>query len=415
MSSSKDPQSGVPAHSKGSWTSFLKSIASFNGDLSSLTAPPFILSSTSLTEYSAYWAEHPALFVAAAREADPEKRALAVLKWFLSTLHQQYCSRSEKLGSEKKPLNPFLGELFLGKWDSDADVGETTLISEQVSHHPPATAYAIRNEKHGVELQGYNAQKASFSSTIQIKQIGHALLTLTPPGADKNDPAQQERYLITLPHLHIESLIYGTPFVELEKSTRIASSTGYVAKIDYSGKGWLSGKKNTFSAILYKENEGEKKPLYTVDGQWSDSFVIKDSRKHEVDRFSVKDTKTTPLTLAPIDEQDLYESRRAWRDVAVGIERGDMDAVSVAKSKIENAQRELRKVEKSEGREWDRRFFKRVNDNDDDGFWKLARMLGITSLESEKTGGVWRFDAANAVNAQPPYHKIGGEGLGVAA
>ncbi|PYI10107.1 oxysterol binding protein [Aspergillus sclerotiicarbonarius CBS 121057] len=415
MSSSKDPQSGVPAHSKGSWTSFLKSIASFNGDLSSLTAPPFILSSTSLTEYSAYWAEHPALFVAAAREADPEKRALAVLKWFLSTLHQQYCSRSEKLGSEKKPLNPFLGELFLGKWNSDAEVGETTLISEQVSHHPPATAYAIRNEKHGVELQGYNAQKASFSSTIQIKQIGHALLTLTPPGADKNDPAQQERYLITLPHLHIESLIYGTPFVELEKSTRIASSTGYVAKIDYSGKGWLSGKKNTFSAILYKENEGEKKPLYTVDGQWSDSFVIKDSRKHEVGRFSVKDTKTTPLTLAPIEEQDLYESRRAWRDVAVGIERGDMDAVSVAKSKIENAQRELRKVEKSEGREWDRRFFKRVNESDDDGFWQLARMLGITSLESEKTGGVWRFDAANAVDAKPPYHKSGGEGLGFTA
>lgn len=69
--------------------------------------------------------------MAPAKEADPEKRALAVLKWFLSTLRQQYCSRSEKLGSEKKPLNPFLGELFLGKWE-DPDAGETTLISEQV-------------------------------------------------------------------------------------------------------------------------------------------------------------------------------------------------------------------------------------------------------------------------------------------
>ena len=134
-----------------------------------MTAPPFILSTTSLTEYSAYWAEHPAVFVAPAKEADPEKRALLVLKWFLSTLHQQYCSRSEKLGSEKKPLNPFLGELFIGKWAGDAEVGETELISEQVryarlilyvnysplinhSHHPPATAYAIRNEKNGVEV-----------------------------------------------------------------------------------------------------------------------------------------------------------------------------------------------------------------------------------------------------------------------
>ncbi|KAE8146556.1 hypothetical protein BDV25DRAFT_48768 [Aspergillus avenaceus] len=413
MSSSKD---AIPASSKGSWSSFLKSIASFNGDLSSLTAPPFILSSTSLTEYSAYWAEHPKLFVAPARESDPEKRALAVLKWFLSTLHQQYCSRSEKLGSEKKPLNPFLGELFLGKWNNDEDVGETSLISEQVSHHPPATAYAIRNENHGVELQGYNAQKASFSSTIQIKQIGHALLTLTPPNADKNDPAQREQYLITLPALHIESLIYGTPFVELEKSTRIVSSTGYMAKIDYSGKGWLSGKKNTFTAILYNENEGEKKPLYTVDGQWSKQFTIKNARtKEEVETYSVEDNKTKPLQLAPLEEQDLYESRRAWRDVASGIERGDMDAVSVAKSKIENAQRELRKVEKSEGREWERRFFNRVDENEDQGFSQLAKKAGLASLESEKTGGVWRFAPERANGAAPPYHKDGGEGLGVSA
>jgi hypothetical protein len=43
------------------------------------------------------------------------------------------------------------------------------------SHHPPVTAYAIINEKHGVKLEGYNGQKASFSrGTINVKQIGHA-------------------------------------------------------------------------------------------------------------------------------------------------------------------------------------------------------------------------------------------------
>jgi hypothetical protein len=150
----------VPASSKGSWTGFLKQLASFNGDLSTMTAPAFILSTTSLTEFSAYWAEQPRLFVAPAAEKDPKKRALLVTKWFLSTLKQQYASRNEKLGSEKKPLNPFLGELFLGKWE-DAS-GETQLVSEQVSHHPPVTAYSIWNDKHGVRLHGYNAQKASF-------------------------------------------------------------------------------------------------------------------------------------------------------------------------------------------------------------------------------------------------------------
>ena len=38
-------------------------------------------------------------------------------------------------GSEKKPLNPFLGELFLGTWkDETGTIGETKLISEQVRY-----------------------------------------------------------------------------------------------------------------------------------------------------------------------------------------------------------------------------------------------------------------------------------------
>jgi hypothetical protein len=40
-------------------------------------------------------------------------------------------------GSEKKPLNPILGEQFIGKWVGEE--GETILQSEQVSHHPPVT------------------------------------------------------------------------------------------------------------------------------------------------------------------------------------------------------------------------------------------------------------------------------------
>lgn len=95
-----------------------------------MTAPPFILGTISLTEFSQYWTEHPSLFVAPASEPDPAKRSLLVLKWFLSTLKQQYATRSDKYGTEKKPFNPFLGELFLGKWQDDA--GETRLVSEQV-------------------------------------------------------------------------------------------------------------------------------------------------------------------------------------------------------------------------------------------------------------------------------------------
>jgi hypothetical protein len=242
-----------------------------------------------------------------------------------------------------------------------------------------------------------------------VKQIGHALYSLTPPGSN-----EKEQYLITLPSLHIESLIYGSPFVELEKSTKIVSSTGYVAKIDYSGKGWLSGKKNTFTASLFKESEGEKKPLYTVEGQWSDKFSIKDARtKDVVDTWNSKENPVTPLTLAPLDQQDLYESRRAWSDVAANIQKGDMDAVSGYKSRIETAQREQRRIEKEEGREWERRFFNRIEESAEDAqIQRLAKSADL-AFETDKTGGIWRFDAQKAAGAQPPYHKVGGEGLGL--
>ena len=307
-------------------------------------------------------------------------------------------------------MNPFLGELYLGKWD-EPGLGETTLVSEQVSHHPPVTAYCITNEKNRIQLQGYNAQKASFSRTIHVKQIGHALLTLHPPGSE-----QAETYLITLPALHIENLIYGAPFVECGKFINIVSSTGYVSKIDFSGKGWLSGKKNSFTAFMWKEGQGsENSPLYTAAGQWSDAFTIKEGdakRGKEIENFKPSQIKIAKLKVAPIEDQDVLESRRAWAKVSQCIERGDMDGVAHYKSRIENAQRALRKKEQEEKRDWDRIFFTQADPKDRleqtfQGLVKVATSFGINGWEGvapDKTAGVWRYDGHKALKAKKPFH-----------
>ena len=376
-----------------------QSIASFNGDLSSLTAPPFILSSQSLTEFSAYWATHPPLLTAPAAEPDPAKRAALVLKWFLSTLKHQYASRSEQYGNEKKPLNPFLGELFLGKWTDDA--GETTLISEQVSHHPPATAYCIRNKKTGIQLEGYNAQKASFKSTIIVKQIGHAVLTIPVGSGEKKET---EKYLITLPSLHIEGLLFGAPFVELDGCTYITSSTGYTSKVKFSGKGWVSGEKNSVSATLYPtgKEDREKEVLYTISGQWTKELTLYEGakKKNPLEVYDAANTPQAELQVAPIEEQHPLESRRAWSRVADAISKGDMDTTSVEKSKIEQAQRDMRAKERAEGTVWERRYFTAAQGVDETLKW-LGDSAGVpVDGEADKTGGLWRFDAAKAEKAE---------------
>ena len=68
----------------------LQSLASMTGDLSSMTAPPFILSPTSLTEFPAYWGERPELFADIAQGKDEQERAERVLRWFICTLKGQY-------------------------------------------------------------------------------------------------------------------------------------------------------------------------------------------------------------------------------------------------------------------------------------------------------------------------------------
>ncbi|KAH9212469.1 hypothetical protein DL95DRAFT_340298 [Leptodontidium sp. 2 PMI_412] len=373
----------LPPQQKSAFFSFIKSLASFKGDLASLTAPPFLLSSQSIVEFSAYWAEQPCLFVAPASEPDPEKRALLVLKWFLSTLKEQHNNKDEN-GKKKrmKPLNPFLGELFLGKWVDRS--GTTQLVAEQVSHHPPVTACNIWNDEHGVRLAGHVAPKASFSTTVHIERKGYSIYHI-----DKYN----EDYLITMPKIHIEGIMTGSLSPELSGTTYIRSSSGYTARINYSSKGWMSGKSNSFVASLYHDDQ-EKDPLYTVEGQWSGEFTIKKAATREVvEKFSTSSIPKTPFTVAPIEKQHPLESRRAWQHVVDGIEKGDIFTVGHEKSKLENEQREMRKREKAEGREFQRRYFSKMKE--DPVAERLAEGIkGSTSMKGDMDGhhGIWMFD-----------------------
>lgn len=345
-----------------------------------------------------YWAERPALFVAPTKEPDPAKRALAVLKWFLGTLKQQYGHRPDR--RKGKPLNAFLGELFLGRWETEE--GNTFLVSEQVNHHPPTTACRIWNDRHGVSLQASIAQKTRFDGTIHMERLGHALLHLENYNED---------YLIGLPGFHLQGLIPPPPSVEIDsdKPVFIQSSSGYTAKITFSGKGWIRGKKNSFIATLYA-TDTTADVLYEVEGQWSGSFTIVDAKtKVEIDTFDTASSPIKQIEVAAIEDQDPLESRRAWSKVTAAIESGNMSAVGSEKSKLEVRQREMRKEEKSEGREWPRRYFKNVEH--DARLEELSARIG-GGLDSEQTGGIWKWDEEKYERCRPsspktrPNHRL---------
>jgi hypothetical protein len=214
--------------------------------------------------------------------------------------------------------------LFYGYWPDKNGRGQSDLVVEQVSHHPPITAYHISNTSHKVSLTGHNGQKTSFSAgSIIVKQVGHAVLTIELPSGEK------EEYLITFPRLRIDGIWYGSPYTELTDTSYIQSSNGWLSTIEYKGKGYFSGKSHSFKAVMTPSAGASAK--HTYEGQWN--TTSKDSKTgapfHDVN--SPKEEVTTKK----VEEMEDFESRKLWALVAKGIRTGDYETASKEKTKIE--------------------------------------------------------------------------------
>ena len=229
-----------------------------------------------------------------------------------------------------------------------------------------------------------------------MKQVGHALITLS---------SHDEHHLITLPTLNVKNILSGTPYPELSGTCHITSSSGFTSRIVFEGKKFLRAatKKNSFHAEVF-QNEQPDKSIYEVSGQWNGSFTVHDCTSNkDLETIDVNALDLTALKLAGIDGQDPWESRRAWSSVVEGVQNRDINLVSTEKSKIEEAQRALRREEQDKGQVWPRLFFERRER--DDIASKLASAIG-ESLNTDRTDGIWKFVGLDkADKLQPPYHE----------
>ncbi|KAI3321558.1 Oxysterol-binding protein [Xylariaceae sp. AK1471] len=387
---------------------FLSYLTTVSGDLSNITAPPFVLSPKSVTEIPASWAARHDLFLGPAHEDDAARRALLVLKNSLCSLKSQVYDTTGSDAGPKKPLNAFLGELFIGEFagaDGDGD-GEssTRLISEQVSHHPPVTACVLYNRKLGISSTGYVAQETTFSPTsgVRVQQIGHAII---------RDETHRESHLRTLPTITIKGLFTGYPYPELEGTCYISSSSGYLSTIEFGGKKtWLgAGPKNSVRAELTNVREGGKK-VFEVTGQWNGRLTVRDGVDGSViEEFDVDDVPLSKVKVQPVEKQSPWESRRAWAKVMEGIRKGNMNMVISEKNKIEEAQRQMRQVEKRLGSQWPTMFFRKETDSRE--FALLAKAIPdhkVRELWQNRTAGVWKFvgiEPAEASISEGVYHR----------
>ncbi|CAO0802785.1 unnamed protein product [Mucor circinelloides] len=311
-------------------------------DLHRVTLPTFVLEPRSMLERVTDFMSHPELLIEASTKTDPLVRFLDVVRYFLSGWHI-------KPKGVKKPYNPVLGEIFRCKYKYSNGT-EATYVAEQVSHHPPISAYYYGSPENGVYIQGDLRPKSRFlgnSAATLMEGENHIIFT----------HLHNERYDITMPNVYVRGILFGKMVLELGDSCVVRCRTSdLVCELDFKTKGFFSGQYNSVSGKVKKESTGEV--LYEISGQWSSEIYIKMAKaSNKTLFFDVKSSAIHPKVVRDIDEQEPLESRRLWSKVTSAILKDDMDTATEEKTLIEDKQREETKLREAEGREFSPRFF----------------------------------------------------------
>mmetsp|Transcript_10311 Transcript_10311/g.25039 ORF Transcript_10311/g.25039 Transcript_10311/m.25039 type:complete len:296 (+) Transcript_10311:255-1142(+) len=174
-------------------------------DLSRVTLPTFILEPRSFLEKCSDFMAHGSIILDLAKISDPHQRFLCVCKWYLAGWYN-------KPPGVKKPYNPILGEVFRCRWEH-GDKGTTHYVAEQVSHHPPISAFHFVNRKAGWSLHAVIRPKSKFlgNSAASLME-GEGILVLHELG---------EEYHITFPSYYVRGLLLGTMRMEMAGDVKI--------------------------------------------------------------------------------------------------------------------------------------------------------------------------------------------------
>ncbi|CAG2197173.1 ORP9_10_11 [Mytilus edulis] len=290
--------------SHGSVIAHLLSQVRIGMDLTKVVLPTFILERRSLLEMYADFFAHPDLFLKIPELPTPRERMIQLVRWYLSAFH---AGRNSEIA--KKPYNPILGETFSCFWkmpgaennneQTDGPVpwaskDNLSFIAEQVSHHPPISAFYAEHFNKKISLDGYIWTKSKFLGlSIGVHMIGQGVISVID---------HDEEYTITFPNGYGRYPFYG-------------------------------GKKHKVTAEIFEPNE--KKPIVSIDGEWNGIMYAKYS--------------TGMNELKPTDQQTEFESRRLWKEVTYNLKNKFIEEATNHKQRLEQRQRNEAKERKEKG------------------------------------------------------------------
>ncbi|OXB63562.1 hypothetical protein ASZ78_008838, partial [Callipepla squamata] len=279
-------------------------------DLSRVVLPTFILEPRSFLNKLSDYYYHADLLSQAVLEDDPYSRMKQVLRWYLSGFYK-------KPKGIKKPYNPILGETFRCCWFHPQTNSHTFYIAEQVSHHPPVSAFHVSNRKDGFCITGSILARSKFyGNSLSALLDGKAKLMFLNRGED---------YIITMPYAHCKGILYGTMTMELGgKVTIDCEKTNHRAELEFKlkdGEVHINELKNGNAEVF-----------------WNPTSEV---RRQRLKRHIVL-----------FEEQTDFESERLWQHVTSAINKGDQHKATQEKFVLEEEQRNAARERRDNGTEW---------------------------------------------------------------
>nr|XP_034991330.1 oxysterol-binding protein-related protein 7 isoform X2 [Zootoca vivipara] len=324
--------------------------------------------------------EYSALLDAASRNLDPCERLLCMAAFAVSA----YASTYYRAGS--KPFNPVLGETY----ECIRPDKGFRFISEQVCHHPPVSACHAESDNF-VFWQDMKWKNKFWGKSLEIIPVGTVNVHL---------PRFGDHYEWNKVTSCIHNILSGQRWIEHygEVLIRNTRDSTYHCKITFcKARYWGSGVNEVQGAIFSHSG----KVIHRLFGKWHDGLfrgvapvgkciwrpnpMPRDFEKnYGFTQFALELNELTPelKRLLPSTDTRLRPDQRY-------LEEGNVQAAESQKRRIEQLQRDRRRVMEDNNILHQARFFRRQVDANgkeswltNSSYWKLRAEPGFSNMDS---------------------------------
>uniref|UniRef100_A0A3Q3JQ66 Oxysterol-binding protein n=1 Tax=Monopterus albus TaxID=43700 RepID=A0A3Q3JQ66_MONAL len=234
-------------------------------ELSTITMPVIFNEPLSFLQRLTEYMEHSYLIHQANTSSDSIERMKCVAAFVVSSVASQW----ERTG---KPFNPLLGETYELVRD---DLG-FRVISEQVSHHPPVSAFHAEGLKQDFVFHGSIYPKLKFwGKSVEAEPKGTITLEL---------PKYNEAYTWTNPTCCVHNIIVGQLWIEQYGNVEVINHrTGERCFLKFKPCGLFGKELHKVEGYILDKS---KKKLCALYGKWTECLYIIDPAAYEVHKKS---------------------------------------------------------------------------------------------------------------------------------